>query len=243
MSKVTTKGFGRLLLAALLLAATQAVYAASANSAGTVTLSTGRATAADLDGNIRPLSRGDSVYQGELISTGPSSYLNIKFKDGGRILLRPNSRFEIEQFEFESRPPPATGAQPQAPTPARQESAFFRLLKGGFRAVSGLIGRSDREDYRVRTPVATIGIRGTDFEARMCQGDCQDIDPVPPDGLYTGSVEGTIEVTNAEGKSIVRNPGQYAYIPPGPSDDPVGLRNRPRVLDQDPMPDPETCGD
>ena len=57
----------------------------------------------------------------------------------------------------------------------RQESAFFRLLKGGFRAVSGLIGHTRREDYAVQTPVATIGIRGTDYEVRMCSGDCGDV--------------------------------------------------------------------
>src|SRR5690606_19192386 len=128
-----------------------------------------------------------------------------------------------------------------SPNVAAEEegNALFRLLKGGFRAVTGLIGKENRDNYRVRTPVATIGIRGTDFEARFCQGDCFDIDPMPRDGLYTGVFQGRINLANGAG-SVDRDAGQFGFVP-GLDQPPVGLKRRPKALSQDPMPDPEVC--
>ena len=222
-----------------------ALPAAAAERAGDITLLTGRATAAGASGDIRPLERDGAVYPGEVISTGPNSYLNIKFTDGGRVLLRPNSRFQIEAYRYSGRgaEQPAereSDASPNVEAEA-EDNAFFRLLKGGFRAVTGLVGRDNKENYRVRTPVATIGIRGTDYEVRFCQGDCFDVDPAPQDGLYTGVFDGGITLTNGTG-SMMRDTGEYGYVP-GFNQPPVGLNRRPRTLSQDPMPDPEACGE
>ena len=132
--------------------------------------------------------------QTSAISTGPNSYLNIKFTDGGRVLLRPNSRFQIEEYSYKAGA--TDSAESSSPNVAAEPegNSLFRLLKGGFRAVTGLIGERNRDTYKVRTPVATIGIRGTDFEARICQGDCFDISPAPADGLYTGVFNGGIQL-------------------------------------------------
>lgn len=227
-----------------LCAAWFAVPAMAAEHAGRITLLTGRATAAAGTGEIRPLERDGRVFAGEVISTGPNSYLNIKFTDGARVLLRPNTRFQIEEYRFAGEEPdPAASEREGSPNVEAEEegNAFFRLLKGGFRAVSGLIGRDNKENYRVRTPVATIGIRGTDYEVRYCNGDCFDIQPIPKDGLYTGVFDGGIELTNATG-SFVRGAGEYGFIP-GFDQPPVSLERRPRTLSQDPMPDPEACGE
>jgi hypothetical protein len=221
--------------------------------AGEVGLVTGRVTAATAAGDIRYLSRGDALYEGEIISTGPASFVNMKFVDNGRILLRPNTRFQIESFSVPAGAATTVAAAPPARSPAaprpaqtRQEarsegtgSAFFRLLKGGFRAVTGLVGRSDRDAYRVRTPIATIGIRGTDFEARLCAGDCVDVDPLPDDGLYTGVNEGGISLSNGSGE-FVSLAGQFAHVT-GSGVAVQGLSVRPRALATDPMPDPDTC--
>lgn len=227
-----------------LCAALLAWPAAAAERAGHITLLTGRATAATTSGEIRPLERDGAVHAGEVISTGPNSYLNIKFTDGGRVLLRPNTRFHIEEYRFPgARDEPAMARREQSPNVESEDegNAFFRLLKGGFRAVTGLIGGDDRENYRVRTPVATIGIRGTDYEVRFCDGDCFDIEPMPEDGLYTGVFDGGITLTNGTG-TMVRTEGEYGFVP-GFNQPPVELERRPRTLAQDPMPDPEACGD
>lgn len=230
------------LLTASLLAALLSPAALAAERAGDITLLTGRATAAGLSGDIRPLEKGGAVFPGEVVSTGPSSYLNIKFTDGGRVLLRPNSRFQIETYSHKTAASSDGERRGSANVEAETEgNAVFRLLKGGFRAVTGLIGRERRENYSVRTPVATIGIRGTDFEARLCEGDCFDIDPMPQDGLYAGVVSGGITITNDAG-TIERGANQYGFVR-AVDQPPVRLQQRPRTLRQDPMPDPEACDD
>ncbi|HEX7030908.1 MAG TPA: FecR family protein [Gammaproteobacteria bacterium] len=228
-------------LAAALLAAGLSLPAFGAERAGDITMLTGRATAAGSGGEIRALEKGGTVYPGEVINTGPNSYLNIKFTDGGMVLLRPNSRFQIEAYRYSAAADSARDDRESSPNveAEAEDNAFFRLLKGGFRAVTGLIGRNDRENFRVRTPVATIGIRGTDFEARLCNGDCFDISPMPEDGLYTGVFDGGISLTNDTG-TFVRDAGQYGYVP-GLNRPAVPLTKRPKALSQDPMPDPEAC--
>ena len=210
-----------------------ALAAAGASAAGTATLVTGHVSAATPSGDIRDIVKGGPVYEGEVLITASSSYVNIEFSDGGRVLLRPESRFQIERYQYA-----ATATQAQAANqPVRQESAFFRLLKGGFRAVSGLIGHTRREDYAVQTPVATIGIRGTDYEVRFCQGDCNDTTPTPKDGLYAGVQSGSIALTN-QGGTTTPTAGQYVYIAGANG---VSLPNgtRPPALTQ--LPDPKTC--
>lgn len=205
---------------------------------GTVTLVTGHATAATTSGQIRDLFHGSQVYAGETLVTANSSYLNIAFTDGGRVLLRPESRFVIQRYQYNTA---ATGNQRAGGSSAQteHESAFFRLLKGGFRAVSGLIGHVRRQDYSVQTPVATIGIRGTDYEVRYCSGDCGDIHPTPHDGLYTGVQSGGIVVSNQSGQ-IVLSQGQFSLVPAG-GGNPVPLPLRPPALGKRPLPDPRTC--
>ena len=221
-----------LLLALPALAVTPAVSAV-ATAAGTATLVTGHVSAATSSGEIRDIVKGGPVYEGEVLITASSSYVNIEFSDGGRVLLRPESRFQIERYQYA-----ATNTQAQAANqPARQESAFFRLLKGGFRAVSGLIGHTRREDYAVQTPVATIGIRGTDYEVRLCQGDCTDTTPTPKDGLYAGVQSGSIALSN-QGGTTTPTAGQFVYIAGANGiSPPSGVR--PAALTQ--LPDPKTC--
>lgn len=177
-----------------------------AAAAGQVTLLTGRATSASSDGTIRNLDKGSPVFSREFISTGSNSFVNIKFADGGAILIKPNSRFHIEQFTYPKAEKKNRNAAPANPATQRATAsrAFFSLLKGGFRAVSGLIGKTDRNEYRVTTPVATIGIRGTDYEAILCDDACAS-DPMimekigvttnPQDGLVASVVHGGIGVT------------------------------------------------
>ncbi|MDE2197198.1 MAG: hypothetical protein KGJ56_08420, partial [Gammaproteobacteria bacterium] len=92
-----------------------------------------------------------------------------------------------------------------------RENAFFRLIKGGFRALSGLIGHVDHADYAVETPVATIGIRGTGYEVRYCASNCGDSSGGSQQGLYTAVGKGAIALSNDSGETVTRA-GQYGYI-------------------------------
>ncbi len=278
---------GALAALGLLLAVPQAWAAVAA---GEVALITGRGTATNpATGGIRDLGKGAQVFSGEIISSAVNSYVNIKFADGSYILLRPNTRFQIEQFELAAATPPPAPEKPAAPAkapaapaakpatpaaapkpaeaakpavpataspaaPAAQQAAaapgsraFFKLLKGGFRAVSGLIGKVDRNDYRVSTPVATIGIRGTDYLLVLCDEKCA-TDPVISDtvpegakiegGLVVGVISGGVAVLNNAGKEASLTENQYLInLPDGTQ---IMLPFEPRFLRVDPIPNPAT---
>lgn len=257
----------RILIAPLALFAGLAAQLAQAAPAGEITLLTGRGTATSVDGAIRTLAKGDPVYSGEVVNTGASSYLNIKFADDGFILLRPNSRFQIENFAYvkpedvakkpvqPSAPVinpagPAAASKPMAPVAQASESAsvsraFFRLLKGGFRAVSGLVGHVDRSEYSVSTPVATIGIRGTDYVVVMCDQPCAGDDVVgnavpegrAVDGLVVGVISGGVFVENNAGKGTELGENQYLVtLPDGKQ---IRLPVEPKFLRVDPIPNPK----
>ncbi|HEX5339327.1 MAG TPA: FecR domain-containing protein [Gammaproteobacteria bacterium] len=224
-----------LMLGVALLFAAGSAQADPVQAAGTVTLVAGHATAATSSGEIRNLFRGGKVYPGETLITASSSYMNVEFSDGGRVLLRPESRFVIERYQYDTK----AASETTSNTETQHESAFFRLLKGGFRAVSGLIGHVRRQDYSVQTPVATIGIRGTDYEVRYCAGDCADIQPTPKDGLYAGVQSGGIALTNQNGQ-VTALAGQFTYVA-GAQVAPIPLPLRPPALGKNPLPDPRTC--
>lgn len=137
---------------------------------------------------------------------------------------------------------PASASASPAPTGSR---AFFKLLKGGFRAVSGLIGKIEHNDYRVTTPVATIGIRGTDYLLILCDLAC-DSDPVLRDslpeggsadgGLVVGVISGGVFVANEAGKEVLLAENQYLInLPDGTQ---IMLPFEPRFLKVDPIPNP-----
>nr|WP_236589445.1 FecR domain-containing protein [Ramlibacter aurantiacus] len=87
--------------------------------------------------------------------------------DGTAFTLRPGTAFVLERFELA-----AAGA----------EAAWFRLLRGGVRAVTGMIARRQPEAFALHTPTASIGVRGTRFDARLCGEDCRDAARAPVPG-------------------------------------------------------------
>ena len=219
------KHLGAWLLAGMALAAGPA---GAAEQAATATLAVGTVQAVAADGSSRALHDGDLVYSGEVIKTGDQSYANLDFTDGGTIMLRPGTQFSIVNYHYDEQghledtepgetpapQPAASGAEDSEPPPPPQENAFFKLIKGGLRAVSGLIGHVQRDDYRMETPAATIGIRGTDYEARYCGADCgdeKDASGAPADGLYTAVDKGSIGVRNQSGETVSKQ-GQYTYV-------------------------------
>ena len=196
-------------------AAPAAATTAGPESAGSVALSQGSVTDQATDGSMRQLKDGDTVYPGDAFTIGDDSYLDLDLEDGGRILLRPDSNFQIQEYHFDPDAHPAAGEQPLLAIPQQKpESAFFKLVKGGLRAVDGLIGQSHPQDYGVVTPVATIGVRGTAFDVRYCGDDCKDeadAGGAPQNGLYTSVTEGSIGVKNDSGETVTKA-GEFSYV-------------------------------
>ena len=149
---------------------------------------------------ILRLFRGAAVESGDQIHTGSDGKVLIVFTDSGLVWIRANSDFVVDEYSY------AQG---------RHEAAFFSLLKGGARSVTGLIGRRTRSNFRLRVPVATIGIRGTDFSVVMCQRECKDSDgSTAASGLYGEVIQGRIAVTPFEDRLLEREfgAGEFFYL-------------------------------
>ncbi len=164
----------RLVAAIGLFAASQSLFAAEI--AGRVNFVSGSAFVSNAQNQQRNVFKGDLIYAGEKIETGRNSRIHIKMTDGGTIVLRPSSTFEITQYSF-SKDTPELG------------TVLFNFIKGGARAISGAIGKVNKQNYKFNTPVATIGIRGTDYSASLDDSKL----------LVTVS-DGKISISNQEGE-------------------------------------------
>lgn len=167
---------------------------ACAEPAGRVLYAIGEARAESAAGVTRVLARGTAVESGDTLVT-ERGRLQVRFSDGGLVALQPKTRFAVEEYRY-------------AGTSDRDERSFLALLRGSVRFVTGLIGKRDRADYRIRTPVATIGIRGSGGRADMCvAGSCG----ARPDGLYLVGNYDVLTLTNTLYDRDVR-PGDTFYI-------------------------------
>lgn len=169
------------------------------------------------DGSIRLLAEKSQLQVGDVVSTERETYAQLNMTDGGKITLRPNSQLRIEGYQFSETEP-------------EKDNFVFALLKGGLRAVTGLIGkRVDRDAYKLRTATATVGIRGTDFNAiEVAPPAPGQSTPAgaPAPGVYVVVSDGVVVVTSG-GLDLLAVAGQTAYsssadlpaiiIPPPPN--------------------------
>lgn len=134
-----------------------------------------------------PLAGGSRVESGDLITTGNTGRTQLRFTDGGMVSLQPNSQFKITRYADSGN--------------AQQDSFLVDLARGGMRALTGLIGKRNRENYKVTTSTATIGIRGSGFSMAY-----------NPDGTLAVTTElDAIEVCT-QGGCIGLNMGESALV-------------------------------
>jgi hypothetical protein len=142
---------------AMLVALACLCSAVHAQVAGEVEYARGAATAQNGNQPARIIGQGQSFNVGDVLSTSSRSFAIVRLQDGSRFTLRPDTRFVVDGLNADRN----SGA-----------SAVLQLFKGGVRAVTGFISKFNKNGYKLKTPVATIGIRGTEFDARLCEGDC-----------------------------------------------------------------------
>jgi hypothetical protein len=182
-------------------------HAWAAQVAGTVMQLSGPLMAKKADGKMKILAIRSEVEQGDTLLTEKETYALIKLIDNSEITLKPNTSFVIEQFSY-------TAEQPDG------DHAIFSLLKGGLRSVTGLLGKRNKERFEMKTPAATIGIRGTTFIASYVPpaapgGPALPKTPAPvalSPGLYVHVIDGMIHVTNPMGSQNFA-PGQFGFTP------------------------------
>lgn len=159
-----------------------------------------------------PLTAGDLVETGTVIVTGEKSRAQVLMNDGARVALRASSRYRVDDFSL----PAAVGAPTQATSTSAAGVSVATLLKGGFRSSTGAIGKDGAGTYEVRTPIGTLGIRGTDYTAVWCQGDCSDAPGLSAanaarNGMYLATHTGSI-VFRYGGREAIVDAGQVVFI-------------------------------
>ena len=179
------------------------VFAASvsqAQSVARVIVSVGEVNAIRTGATV-PLKFGAELQSGDALRTGPESYVQLRFTDGAIVALRSDTEFRIDNFRYNGV---ADGL----------ERAFFSLVKGGFRTVTGIIGKRNKTNYTVQTAVSSIGIRGTHFNIVQCDGGCRGSDGSPaPSGTYGGVSDGRISATPLNNTSEKEfGAGEFFYV-------------------------------
>ena len=187
-------------------------FSMAAEPAGTIDSLKGDVTAT-LDGESRNLSKGDSVYPNEVISTEKKSIAEIKFVDKSNFILGPDTEFKIDQFAYNQ--------------PDTENSFSTKLIKGTFRFVTGLIARYKPDSMQVSTAVATIGIRGTEVSAEADATSATIILEQPKDK----SKKTAIEVSNEFGTVLIDEPGYGTEIPDANSPPSPPRRMRLRTIE------------
>ena len=93
---------------------------------------------------------GDNVFEGDRIETASSGHVHIRFVDGGLVSIRPRSMFDIQAYQYDVLAP-------------SDSMIKFELSEGVVRSISGAGAKAARDKFRLNTPIAAIGVRGTDF--------------------------------------------------------------------------------
>lgn len=139
-------------LAATALTAAFAVPAFADDSTALLVASRGEVFAEN-EADRRALARGDSVEEEERIITGDKSFAVLQFIDGAKVTVRPNSVLDIKEYVYNG---------------GDENAATLSLVQGGLRVITGAMAKAEPESFKVETPVALMGVRGTEFAIVLC---------------------------------------------------------------------------
>ena len=101
----------------------------------------------------RALARGDAIAEEERIITGEKSFAVLQFVDGAKVTIRPNSVLDIKEYVYNG---------------GEDNAATLSLVQGGLRIITGAVAKAEPENFKVETPVALMGVRGTEFAVVLC---------------------------------------------------------------------------
>lgn len=146
---------GSIAVAILLAAALQVgTVRAEGAAAGHVSFVIGDVQVVDARGQARVLQAGASVLPGDRIETAAGQHVHLRFVDGGFLSVRPGSRLVVERYAVDDGEP----------------AIRFRLDHGVVRSITGEAAQARKDRFRLNTPVAAIGVRGTDFVVHAQEG-------------------------------------------------------------------------
>jgi hypothetical protein len=127
-----------------------AAQSAATHVGGEVMFVSGQADRVGRDGTAGPVAKGMQLLEGDRIKTRADSHVYVRLRDGGLLVVRPASELHVDVWRFDP-------AQP------KDSRIRYTLDNGVARHVSGQAAKAARENFRFNTPMAAIGVRGTDF--------------------------------------------------------------------------------
>jgi hypothetical protein len=153
----------------------------SSQAIGKVIKVKGDAVANGVSNGMRMLEGGEEINSDDLLVTFHDARLEVKLNDGTSFVMGQLGRFIVEDFQYA---PGKNG-----------NKAAFNFLQGVFKMAAGGIASEDKTAFTVKTPVATIGIRGTEF--------------------WGGEIDGEFSVLVLKGKVVVENAAGSVEVPEG----------------------------
>ncbi len=218
---MTTMRYESIRLKALCVALA-AVYPALAlaGAAGRVQFVAGEVRVIDEKGKEHALRKGEEVSEGDTLRSAANGSAQLKMIDGALVALRPGTELKVIDYVFSDED-------------GGKEKASFSLVKGGLRAVTGLIGRVNKDRYKIETPTAVIGIRGTDHEPVVVLPSTAGVAP----GTYDKVNVGATTLTNQAGTAVVA--ANQVGFAASPTNQPVILPKVPDFYRATPAPKQE----
>jgi hypothetical protein len=178
---------------------------------GRVLFASGESLRIAAGGKALPLRRGDAVYQGDTLRTGPQAHLQLRMRDDAFLALRPQSELSVEAYG---------------------ERAALTLLKGALRSITGSIGERNRDHYLLKGHQVVLGIRGTDHEAFA--RDEGFYDRVSEGGTYLQTAKGRADI--APGQTGYAPPGGVPVVLPSTPEFALALVSPPSAVHSGPPP-------
>ncbi len=164
------------------------------------------------NGQARPARLSEGVLAGETVVTGKDGELHVRTEDAGFVAFRSNTQVRIDSYLAKG---------------GKDDNMALSLVKGALRSITGWLGRQNSANYSVRTPTATVGIRGTDHETHYVPPPAPNDPPsATPPGTYDKVVSGATVIQNTGGQVMIAA-GQTGHAP-------HDARSTPRVLDRAP---------
>jgi len=149
------------------------------------------------EGNERPAAKGSPISAGDTVTTARASIAQIKMGDGAIIVVQPESKLTVAEFSYAGK---EDGT----------EKVQFRLQQGGFRSVTGAIGHANKGNYMIETPIAHIGVRGTDHESWYFPSRVSADGSSTEAGLYNKVNVGLTYIQTQSGEVVI-GPNQVGY--------------------------------
>ena len=181
-----------------LVVGTAGAGSAYSQTAGVVQFVAGDVKLVRADGAERMARKGVPVSVGDTLATANGALAQLKMGDGAIVVVQPESRLTVAEFHYAGRED-------------GMEKVRYRLERGGFRAVTGAIGRTHKNSYMIETPIAHMGVRGTDHESYYfpATGPVGGEDAKP--GAYNKVNTGITFIRTGAGEVEIQ-PNQVGYV-------------------------------